>query len=100
MSLRVIPMGTSTRPVFFTFPTRENILVPLLPAVPTEAKAAGPLLMIRGILAQVSTLLMLVGLSQSPLTAGNGGRGFGSPAFPSSDLIRAVSSPQTKAPAP
>src|SRR5450759_3186248 len=30
ISLRVVPMGTSTRPVLVIFPTRENILVPLL----------------------------------------------------------------------
>ena len=86
--------------MLFTLPTSENILVPLLPSVPIEVKAAAPLLMTNGILAQVSTLFMLVGLSQSPLTAGYGGRALGSPTFPSRDLISAVSSPQTKAPAP
>ena len=49
---------------------------------------------------QVSTLLMLVGLPHSPFCAGNGGRGRGRPASPSSDAISAVSSPQTNAPAP
>ena len=32
--------------------------------------------------------------------AGNGGRGLGIPRFPSMEFISAVSSPQTKAPAP
>ena len=35
-----------------------------------------------------------------PLTAGKGGLGRGSPRFPSIEAMRAVSSPQTKAPAP
>src|SRR5271157_3893133 len=34
ISLRVMPMGTSTRPVLFIFPTREKIFVPLLVSVP------------------------------------------------------------------
>ncbi len=51
-------------------------------------------------LAQVSTLLMLVGLPHKPATAGNGGRERGMPRLPSMLAISAVSSPQTKAPAP
>ena len=57
-------------------------------------------MMIQGMLANVSTLLMLVGLPQRPETAGNGGRERGMPRRPSMLAIRAVSSPQTKAPAP
>ena len=56
--------------------------------------------MIQGTLAKVSTLLMLVGLPQSPVRAGKGGRKRGMPRLPSMEAIRAVSSPQTKAPAP
>ncbi len=56
--------------------------------------------MTSGTLAQVSTLLMLVGFPQSPLSAGYGGRGRGMPRLPSIEAISAVSSPQTKAPAP
>jgi hypothetical protein len=41
-----------------------------------------------------------VGLPQRPDTAGKGGRGRGSPRLPSIEARRAVSSPQTKAPAP
>ena len=40
------------------------------------------------------------GLAPKPSLAGNGGRGRGMPRQPSSDAISAVSSPQTKAPAP
>ena len=43
---------------------------------------------------------MLVGLPQRPETAGKGGRVRGMPRRPSMDAIKAVSSPQTKAPAP
>ena len=56
--------------------------------------------MIQGTLAQVSTLLMLVGLPHRPETAGNGGRVRGMPRLPSMEAMSAVSSPQTKAPAP
>ena len=56
--------------------------------------------MIQGTLAKVSTLLMLVGLPQRPETAGNGGRVRGMPRLPSMEAMSAVSSPQTKAPAP
>ena len=56
--------------------------------------------MIHGTLENVSTLLMLVGLPHRPLTAGNGGRVRGMPRLPSMEAMSAVSSPQTKAPAP
>jgi len=52
------------------------------------------------IFASVSTLLIIVGFPQSPLFAGNGGLGFGRPRRPSIEAMRAVSSPQTNAPAP
>ena len=51
-------------------------------------------------LARVSTLLSTVGCPNRPFTAGKGGRGRGSPQLPSMEAIRAVSSPQTKAPPP
>ena len=53
-----------------------------------------------GTLANVSTLLITVGLPQRPLCVGYGGRMRGCPRWPSIEWIRAVSSPQTKAPAP
>src|SRR3989339_252697 len=73
-SRRVIPNGTSTRPVLLIWPTRLKIFVPLLPfhgfsltsPVPTLVNHSQPLLMILGILDQVSTLLSVVGLSQRP----------------------------------
>ena len=100
ISRRVIPIGTSTNPVFFTLPARANIFVPLLFSVPIALYHWLPLSMIRGTLANVSTLFIFVGLPRYPLTAGNGGRGRGIPLLPSIDAIRAVSSPQTNAPAP
>ena len=96
----VMPMGTSTRPVFLILPTRLKILVPVFPLVPTRANCSAPSEMMTGMLAHVSTLLMAVGLPSMPFSTGNGGRWRGSPILPSMDRIRAVSSPQTKAPAP
>ena len=61
--LNEVPMGTSTKPVFFTLPTREKTFVPLLFSVPREAYHAAPFSMIAGTLAQVSTLLRVEGLS-------------------------------------
>src|SRR3989339_275064 len=100
ISRRVVPMGTSTSPVLVILPTREKILVPLLDSVPMEVNQSAPLLMIMGTLAQVSTLLRTDGLSQRPLTLERTYLGRGSPAFPSREAMRAVDSPQTKAPAP
>ncbi len=65
-----MPIGTSTKPVFLILPTSEKTLVPVLPAVPTLAYSAAPLLMITGIFAQVSTLFMHVGLPETPFSMG------------------------------
>ena len=51
-------------------------------------------------LARVSTLFTMVGFWKRPATEGNGGRGRGMPRRPSTEAMSAVSSPQTKAPAP
>ena len=87
-------------PVRRTLPTRLKVLVPLDVSVPKPAYQSGPLVMIAGRVASVSTLSMIVGLPHRPETAGNGGRVRGMPRRPSMLAIRAVSSPQTKAPAP
>ncbi len=50
--------------------------------------------------AKVSTLFIMVGFSHKPFSAGKGGRERGIPLLPSMEAIRAVSSPQTNAPAP
>ena len=48
----------------------------------------------RSTLTSVSTLLIAVGLPNSPTSTGNGGLLRGSPRLPSIDSKRAVSSPQ------
>src|SRR5690348_896967 len=93
-----VPSGISTRPVLRTFPTSEKTLVPALLVLPVSLNHAGPLAMIGATLYQVSTLLMLVGCPHKPFCAGNGGRGRGRPANPSSEAMSAVSSPHTNAP--
>ncbi len=100
ISRSVVPMGTSMRPELFTLPVSAKTLVPFVVAVPILLNQSAPLLMMTGMLARVSTLLMTVGRPQRPLTAGNGGRGLGMPRLPSMDWRSAVSSPQTNAPAP
>src|SRR5512137_3154593 len=100
MSARLMPMGTSTRPVLLTFPTSEKILVPLLLSVPMEENHSAPRLMMIGILAQVSTLLSRLGRFQTPHSEVWTYLGLGSPTLPSRAFMRAVDSPDTKAPAP
>ena len=58
---RVVPIGTSTRPVLRILPARAKTLVPLLFSVPMPANQSAPLRMIGGTLAKVSTLLISVG---------------------------------------
>ena len=100
ISRKDIPMGISISPVFVTLPTREKIFVPLLPAVPILLYHSAPRLIIIGILAHVSTLFRLVGRLYSPLSTVWMCFVLGSPLFPSKDCMRAVDSPQTKAPPP
>ncbi len=100
MSRSGIPIETSTSPVFLTLPTREKILVPLLPSVPIPRNQSAPLSMIWGTVAQVSTLFRQEGLPQSPFSDVCTYLGRGSPTRPSMALIRALDSPETKAPAP
>src|SRR5512137_204554 len=100
MSARLMPMGTSTRPVLLTLPTREKILVPLLLSVPREENQSLPQLIMRGTLAQVSTLLSRLGRFHTPHSEVWRYLGLGSPTFPSRAFMRAVDSPDTKAPAP
>ena len=100
ISRSVMPIGISTNPVFVIFPVRAKTLVPLLRAVPMPANHSAPLRIIGATLAKVSTLLISVGMPHKPETAGYGGRGRGVPRWPSIEAISAVSSPQTKAPAP
>src|SRR5450759_1155124 len=79
ISRRVVPIGTSIRPVFTIRPARAKTLVPLLFPTPIPAYHSEPLRRIAPTLANVSTLLMRVGQSHRPWTAGYGGRGRGVP---------------------
>ena len=65
-SRRVVPMGTSTRPVFTTLPVRAKVLVPGLASVPMPLYHPAPCRMMPGTLANVSTLLSTVGLPHRP----------------------------------
>ena len=51
ISRRVVPMGTSTKPVLLILPPRAKTLVPLLFSVPMAENHSGPLRMIWGTLA-------------------------------------------------
>ena len=99
-SRTVVPMGTSMRPVFTTLPVRAKALVPGLFSVPMWRYQSTPLRMIRGTLAKVSTLLSTVGLPHRPCSMVRGGFTRGMPRLPSMEEVRALPSPQTKAPAP
>src|SRR5580765_4451651 len=87
----VVPIGTSISPVLVILPARAKTLVPLLFSVPTPANHSAPLRIMGATLANVSTLLISVGLFHKPLSAGNGGRGRGVPRLPSTEAISAVS---------
>ncbi len=86
--------------MFVIFPPRANTFVPGDFALPNDLNHSAPFITICATLANVSTLLIIVGLPKSPLTAGNGGLFLDIPLFPSIEAIRAVSSPHTNAPAP
>ena len=94
------PNGTSTSPLCVTLPVSAKTFVPRLLPVPIAEYFSAPWAMIHPTLARVSTLLMQVGLPQSPEVVGKGGLGRGMPRLPSTEVISAVSSPQTNAPAP
>ena len=99
-SRMVVPMGTSMRPVFTTLPVRAKALVPGLVLVPMDRYQSTPLRMMRGTLAKVSTLFSTVGSAHSPCSMVRGGLTRGMPRLPSMEAVRALPSPQTKAPAP
>ena len=63
--------------------------------MPKLLNQSTPLAKMHAAEASVSTLFTVVGQLRKPATTGNGGRLRGSPRKPSSDSMRAVSSPQT-----
>src|SRR5215207_5902618 len=75
ISRSVMPIGTSIRPGLTTLPPTAKVFVPLDFSVPMLAYQAAQFKMICGTFEYVSTLLLLLGLSQTPLTEGKGGRG-------------------------
>src|SRR5271157_4160131 len=93
-------MGTSTNPILFILPTTEKTFVPELFLQPMLENHFAPLLIMAGTFAHVSTLFRLEGLSHSPCSTVCMYFALGSPALPSREVIRAVDSPQTNAPAP
>ncbi len=70
ISPKVIPIGTSISPVFFIFPASANTLVPGDLSVPKDLNHLLPFNIICEILANVSTLLIIVGLPYKPSIAG------------------------------
>ena len=100
ISLNVVPIGTSTNPTLTTLPPKANTLVPFEFSVPILEYQSAPFNIILVIFAYVSTLFIKVGLPHNPSFAGYGGFSLGCPLLPSIDSSRAVSSPQTNAPAP
>src|SRR5471032_119142 len=93
-----VPSGTSKFPGRLTSPDTEKILVPPLFGLPISRYFCGPMVNRNGTAANVSVLLMVVGLPYTPKLAGNGGLKRGCPFLPSSDSSKAVSSPQIYAP--
>src|SRR5512140_1442153 len=75
-ALKVMPMGASNTPVFFTWPLTANRRVPpFFGTSPMRLYSSPPRLMIGGRLASVSTLLTAVGCLKRPppALAGKGG---------------------------
>src|ERR1041384_2525264 len=83
-------------------PHTENSLVPELLGFDRHSFLyhSAPWRRMWGTAHSVSTLLIVVGIPNSPAAAGNGGLMRGLPRLPSIEFIRAVSSPQIYAPAP
>ena len=77
-----------------THPERQNSRVPVESGVPIRAYAAPPIVSTSSTFTSVSTLLIPVGLPNSPRSTGNGGLLRGSPRLPSIELNSEVSSPQ------
>src|SRR4029079_2765811 len=94
-----IPISSSTVHGVFTWPERQNSLVPVLFGRPSEANHVAPRRKMSGTTAMVSTLLTVVGAPERPTLAGNGGFSRGMPFLPSRLSSSAVSSPQIEAPA-
>ena len=96
ISRRVMPIGTSTRPVLATLPASEKTLVPLLFSVPIAANHAAP---VEDDRRDVGPGLDVVDVGRLAPQTGDGRERRarrGMPRRPSIEAISAVSSPQTK----
>src|SRR6202049_3218831 len=95
-SLNGKPITTSYVPGRCTLPHTEKSLVPVLFGLDSDIflYQSAPLRRIGAAAMSVSTLLIVVGMPNTPDTAGNGGLMRGLPRRPSSDSMSAVSSPQ------
>ena len=93
-SRSVGPNSTSYTPGSRTAPDTQKSLRPFDPSLPCAAHAAPPRSRMCGTFTSVSTLLITVGLPNSPDSTGKGGLLRGSPRYPSIELKIAVSSPQ------
>jgi len=80
-----MPSGTSTSPVFLIFPTREKILVPVLPGIPILAYSLPPRLMINGYVGEGLNVIDASGTAVDTPLDGIRGRWRGSPIKPSTD---------------
>src|SRR5664280_1454008 len=98
-SLIVIPRGSSHVPGFRTLPLTPKSLVPPVGVRLNPLNQSAPFSTICEIHESVSTLFTTVGLPNRPLIAGNGGFVLGRALLPSSELSKAVSSPQIYLPA-
>src|SRR6478672_2045657 len=95
-SLKGNPRTTSYVPGRCTLPHTQKSLVPVLFGFDRHIflYQSAPFIRIGAAASSVSTLLIVVGIPKTPATAGNGGLIRGLPRRPSSEFIRAVSSPQ------
>ncbi len=93
-SRSVTPCSTSYTPGRSTQPERQNSRGPVESGVPIRAYASPPSVSTSSTFTSVSTLLIPVGLPNTPRSTGNGGLFRGSPRLPSIELNSEVSSPQ------
>src|SRR4030095_10274423 len=99
-SRSVTPCSTSYTPGRSTRPERQNSLGPVESGVPIRAYASPPSVSTSSTFTSVSTLLIPVGLPNTPRSTGNGGLFRGSPRLPSIELNNEGFPPRIEAPGP
>src|SRR3979411_1035991 len=100
-SLKGNPITTSYVPGRWTLPQTEKSFVPVLFGFDSDIflYQSAPFMRIGAAAISVSTLLMVVGIPNTPDTAANGGFMRGFPRRPSSEFMSAVSAPEMEGPA-